>query len=95
MDSDIFKIGLCAGLAVFCFTAPEWAPAVAGLAGPSSPEGRTPSGYAEADALRSYEHPEDEWCSGATPDCPSHWEVWDLGFTNYEVENTLPPTTEE
>lgn len=29
--------------------------------------------------------PEDEWCSGATPDYPSHWEAW----------NTLPPTTEE
>lgn len=76
MDSDIFKIGLCAGLAVFCFTAPEWAPAVAGA----------------ADVCVQ---PEDEWCSGATPDCPSHWEVWDLGFTNYEMENTLPPTTEE
>ena len=30
-----------------------------------------------------YVHPEDAWCSGATPDCPSHYEAW----------NTLPPTT--
>ena len=26
--------------------------------------------------------PEDVWCSGASPDYPSHWEVW----------NSLPPT---
>ena len=82
MDSDIFKVGLCVGLAVFCFTAPEWAPAVVGTKVPCSDE---------VECVQ----PEDEWCSGATPDCPSHWEVWDLGFTNYEVENTLPPTTEE
>lgn len=79
---ELVKLLALAGLAVFCFTAPVWVPAVVGLAGPSSPEGRTPSGYAEADALRSYEHPEDEWCSGASPDCPSHWELW----------NSLPPT---
>ena len=67
MDSEIFKIGLCACLAVFCFTAPEWVPAVVGTEVPCS------------DVC---EHPEDEWCSGATPDCPSHWELW----------NSLPPT---
>ena len=67
MDSDIFKIGLCAGLAVVCFTAPEWV-------------------SAWADAARAAEEccvqPEDEWCSGATPDYPSHYEAW----------NSLPPT---
>ena len=33
----------------------------------------------------------DGW-SGACPDCPSHWEIYDLGFTIYEAENSLPPS---
>lgn len=53
--------------------------------GPSSTDGRTSSVYAEADALRSYEHPEDRWCSGAQPGYESHYEAW-------EVSGTLPPT---
>ena len=75
MVSDLVKGLVCLGLAAGLL-------AVAGLSIPSSPDMRTMSGYAEADALRSYEHPEDEFCSGATPDCPSHWEAWD----------SLPPT---
>ena len=31
--------------------------------------------------------PEDVWCSGASPDCPSHFEAW-----NEPVWNSLPPT---
>lgn len=88
MDSDLVKAFLCLGLAGVLMTSPVWVPmwakasARAEAVGPSSPDMRTMSGYAEADALRSYEHPEDECCSGATPDCPSHWEAW----------NSLPPT---
>ena len=85
MDSDLVKAVLCFAAAGVLLAAPEWvsAWAEAAAAGPSSPDMRTMSGYAEADALRNYEHPEDEFCSGATPDCPSHWEAW----------NSLPPTT--
>ena len=92
MDSDLFRALGCFAVAGVLLAAPEWVPAWAEVAaaeavGPSSPDMRTMSGYAEADALRSYEHPEDEWCSGATPDCPSHFEAW-----NEPVCNSLPPT---
>ena len=30
-----------------------------------------------------YVHPEDAWCSGATPDCPSHYEAWNTLPTSY------------
>ena len=67
--SDFLKVFVCAGVAVVCFTAPEWVPAVVGTEVPCSDE---------VECV----HPEDEFCSGATPDCPSHYEVW----------NTLPPS---
>ena len=61
---DVFKMIVCAGLAVVCFSAPMWAPAWAALA--------------ETEEVQ----PEDEFCSGATPDYPSHDAAW----------NTLPPS---
>ena len=91
MDSDLFRALGCFAVAGVLLAAPVWVPAWAEVAdeavGPSSPDMRTMSGYAEADALRSYEHPEDVWCSGASPDCPSHFEAW-----NEPVCNSLPPT---
>ena len=70
MVSDLFKALGCFAVVGVLLAAPEWAPALARAAAAD-----------EADALRSYEHPEDEFCSGATPDCPSHYECW----------NSLPP----
>ena len=71
MVSDLFKALGCFAVAGVLLAAPEWVPALARAAAAD-----------EADALRRYEHPEDEFCSGAAPDCPSHWECW----------NSLPPT---
>ena len=62
---EVFKMIVCAGLAVACFSAPMWVPA-----------------WAEVAAAEAEVQPEDEFCSGAAPDCPSHYEVW----------NTLPPS---
>lgn len=76
---EVFKMIVCAGLAVACFSAPMWVPAVVGTEVPRSDE---------VECVQ----PEDEWCSGATPECPSHWEAYDLGFTSYEAENSLPPS---
>lgn len=70
MVSDLFKALGCFAVAGVLLAALERVPALARAAAAD-----------EADALRSYEHPEDEFCSGATPDCPSHWECW----------NSLPP----
>lgn len=75
--SDFLKAFVCAGVAVVCFTAPEWVPAWAAAA------------RAEVECCVQ---PEDADCSGATPECPSHWEAYDLGFTSYEAENSLPPS---
>ena len=66
---EFLKMFVCAGLAVACFSAPVWVPAWAEVAA------------AEA-AAEAEVQPEDEFCSGAAPDCPSHYEVW----------NTLPPS---
>lgn len=68
----------------FCFWFPGFVARHGAAVGPSSSDMRTMSGYAEADALRNYEHPEDVWCSGATPECPSDEEAW----------NSLTPTCE-
>ena len=75
MVSDLFKALGCFAVAGVLLAAPEWAPALARAAAAEA------AAADEADALRSYEHPEDEFCSGATPDCPSHYECW----------NSLPP----
>lgn len=77
MDSDLFRALGCFAVAGVLLAAPMWVPAWAEVA----------AAEAEADALRNYEHPEDEFCSGATPDCPSHFEAW-----NEPVCNSLPPT---
>ena len=66
MVSDLFKALGCFAVAFACFAAPEWLPVVVESEAPCSDE---------------CVHPEDEFCSGATPDCPSHWECW----------NSLPP----
>ena len=76
MVSDLFKALGCFAVAGVLLAAPEWGPALARAAAAEA------AAADEADALRSFEHPEDECCSGATPDCPSHWECW----------NSLPPT---
>ena len=76
MDSDLFRGLVCGGLAVACFTAPVWVPAWAEVA----------AAEVEA-AAEAAAHPEDEFCSGASPDCPSHFEVW-----GEPVCNSLPPT---
>ena len=77
MDSDLFRALGCFAVAGVLLAAPVWVPAWAEVAAAAD----------EADALRSYEHPEDVWCSGASPDCPSHFEAW-----NEPVCNSLPPT---
>lgn len=76
MVSDLFKALGCFAVAGVLLAAPVWVPALARAAAAEA------AAADEADALRGYEHPEDEFCSGATPDCPSHWECWNL----------LPPT---
>ena len=67
MVSDLFKALGCFAVAGVLLAAPEWVPALARAAA--------------ADEVECVQ-PEDEWCSGATPDCPSFWECW----------NSLPPT---
>ena len=67
MDSDLVKAFVCLGLAGVLMTSPVWVPMWAKAAA------------VEAEAEVQYE---DEFCSGATPDCPSHWEAW----------NSLQPT---
>ncbi len=63
---------LCLGVSVACFWLPGYVEdhGVVGTKVPCSDE-------------MEYVQPEDEWSSGANPDCPSHWEAW----------NSLPPTT--
>ena len=76
MDSDLFRALGCFAVAGVLLAAPVWVPAWAEVA----------AAEAEA-AAEAAAHPEDVWCSGATPDCPSHFEAW------YEpVCNSLPPT---
>ena len=70
---EFVKLLVLAGLAVACFTAPRWVPAVVGT-----------SVSAPAELRRDEEVPcsdecvqsEDEWCSGATPDYECHDEAW-------------------
>lgn len=81
MDSDLFRALGCFAVAGVLLAAPVWVPAWAEVAAAEA------EAAAEADALRNYEHPEDVWCSGATPDYPSHFEAW-----NEPVCNSLPPT---
>lgn len=64
----MFKALLCFGMAVACFLLPEYV-AEHGVVGTEVP------------CSDVCVQPEDVWCSGATPDCASHYEVW----------NSLPP----
>ena len=58
---EVVKLLVLVGLAVACFTAPRWVPAVVGTEVPCSDE-----------CVQS----EDVWCSGATPDYECHDEAW-------------------
>ena len=69
---EICRLLVLAVVATGLFSAPVWVPGWAKAA-------------AEAEAEQVLEldvQPEDEWCSGATPDCVSSFEVW----------NSLPPS---
>ena len=78
MDSDLVKAVMCFAFAVVCwYAAPEWVEVGTSVSAPA--ELRRDK---EVPCSDTCEQPEDGLCSGATLDCPSHWEVW----------NTLPPT---